>query len=292
MSAKTAKKFRRVIRKEVSRMDVANGSAAGNPSTQRTRERSPWDEAQAADKVERADGNGTRISHASMAAGFARIAKDRGEYAGMPMPLRGERLTVEPSYAFADQCAKINEIFDPPQVRTAEDKELDGAKIRNTFWSWSKRSNITIWELNGKVNWGLDAGVHHLEQDLRTLGCADAWSLETESKAMATLRDLVPHRLFRQYLLTGSFIETSRRSGVKYLFRRLKPTVAISAANNQLKVLCALCLHPIAYYSGSWAGAMCPTDDLLAHLMLMRGDEPMLWRRANQHSAWRPEAGL
>jgi hypothetical protein len=37
---------------------------------------------------------------------------------------------------------------------------------------------------------------------------------------------------------------------------------------------------------------MCPTDDVIAHLMLMRGDEAMFWRRCNQHAAHLPEAGL
>ena len=94
----------------------------------------------------------------------------------------------------------------------------------------------------------------------------------------------------KQYLLTGMFLETSKRSGVHYLFRRLRPTVAISPSST--KILCTLCLHPIGYYAESWAGAMCPTDDVVAHLMLMRADEPMFWRRANQHAPWRPEAGL
>ena len=77
-------------------------------------------------------------------------------------------------------------------------------------------------------------------------------------------------------------------------FRRLKPTVAISlkGTDKSPRILCALCLHPIAYYEDSWAGAMCPTDDVIAHLALMRGDEAMYWRRANQHPPWRPEAGL
>ena len=43
---------------------------------------------------------------------------------------------------------------------------------------------------------------------------------------------------------------------------------------------------------GSWAGAMVPTDDVIAHLSLMRGDEHMFWKRCNQHPSWRPEAGL
>jgi hypothetical protein len=57
-------------------------------------------------------------------------------------------------------------------------------------------------------------------------------------------------------------------------------------------VLAALCQHPIGYYEGTWAGSMCPTDDVVAMLMLMRGDEPMFWKRSNQHPPWAPEAGL
>ena len=86
----------------------------------------------------------------------------------------------------------------------------------------------------------------------------------------------------------------------------MKPTVALGHSGgwrgylakergrpyDDTNILCAMCLHPIGYYAGSWAGAMCPTDDVLAHLMLMRGDEKMFWRRANQHAAYLPEAGL
>src|SRR3546814_10910453 len=42
---------------------------------------------------------------------------------------------------------------------------------------------------------------------------------------------------------------------------------------DEMRWLCALCLHPIGYYENSWAGAMCPTDDVIAHLMLMRRSE-------------------
>lgn len=83
-----------------------------------------------------------------------------------------------------------------------------------------------------------------------------------------------------------------------YVFRRLKPTVAMAAspglpeANRGMKILCSLCQHPIAYYEGSWAGAMVPTDDVIAALAMMRGDEPMFWKRSSQHPPYRPEAGL
>ena len=68
--------------------------------------------------------------------------------------------------------------------------------------------------------------------------------------------------------------------------------MALREHGEQMRILACLCLHPIAYYADSWAGAMCPTDDVIAHLMLMRGDEPMFWRRSNQHAPTRPEAAL
>lgn len=137
---------------------------------------------------------------------------------------------------------------------------------------------------------------HHIAMDLQTLGCADVWGIEQETNALALLQSMLRPRSFRQYLLTGMFLETSQRSGVTYLFRRLKPTVACAPdrkrGNDGMRVLACLCMHPIAYYAGSWAGAMCPTDDVVAHLSLMRADEHMFWKRCNQHPPYRPEAGL
>jgi len=105
---------------------------------------------------------------------------------------------------------------------------------------------------------------------------------------------MLRHRQFKQYLLTGSFLETSERSGVTYVFRKLRPTLALSARSSDgtMKILCGLCMHPIGYYDGTWAGAMCPTDDVVAHLALMRGDEKMFWRRCNQHPSYQPACGI
>lgn len=186
-------------------------------------------------------------------------------------------------------------------VQPVATEEPGGDKIRNSFWSWKKRSDVVIGEVDGKIDWGIIPGVHHFHHDLQTLGCADAWGIEQERRAIDLLGTLLRHRNFKQYLLTGMFLETSERSGVTYMFRRLKPTVAMTMRSGLLlsgrtssgvRILCALCMHPIAYYSGSWAGAMTPTDDVVASLMMMRGDEHMFWRRANQHAAYRPEAGL
>jgi hypothetical protein len=105
------------------------------------------------------------------------------------------------------------------------------------------------------------------------------------------------------YTCTGQFLETSKRSGLTYLFRRLRPTVVLTgqgASSDQftgevtpgMRILTCLCLHPIAYYANSYCGAMVPTDDVIAHLLYMRADEHLYWRRANHHTAGSVLAGL
>lgn len=207
------------------------------------------------------------------------------------MPLDGMPLIVEPKYPKAKELMKIGR-------KPGAEEEENGAKIRNIFWSWRWRCDVLIWEKDGKIEWGKVPNIHGLGHALSTLGASDAWGIKQEAQAVQTLAGLVSHRAFKQYVLTGSFMETSKRSGVTYLFRRLRPTVAITnrgkrgKAGDHTRILCALCLHPIAYYESSWAGAMVPTDDVIAHLMLMRGDEPLFWKRANQHPPYRSEAGL
>lgn len=196
------------------------------------------------------------------------------------MPLEGEHLTIEPSHPLAG-------VF-RPKVEGGE------GRLRNQFWSNRLHGYVGIAEFDGKicvVPLGLWNSLAH---ELRTMGCSEAWGIEQESAALKLLAEQIPHHAFRKYLLAGSFLETSKRSGVTYMFRKLRPTVAMRPHHKRddMTVLCCLCMHPIGYYDDSWAGAMCPTDDVLAHLMLMRGDEPMFWRRCNQIPASRPNAGL
>lgn len=208
-----------------------------------------------------------------------KLATDKREWAGIPLPLDGEDLVVEPSYPFADA------------ITTAVKVVPEKMDLRNQFWSHRYRCDIFVWNEGGKVVWGAMPN-HRLTYDLHTMGCSAAWGVEQESNALQLLATLVRHQTFKKYLLTGMFLETSKRSGITYMFRRLRPTVALTHSNGSPSILCALCMHPIAYYAGSWAGAMCPTDDVIAHLMLMRGDEKMFWRRCTQHQQYRPEAGL
>lgn len=215
------------------------------------------------------------------------VAKQRGLWAGVPIPIEGERLVVEPTYPNADLLMKIGQRAAEPQA--------DTYPVRSTFYSTRWRIDVHILDLpGGKVGYTFTPAVHGIDKQLSTMGAAGrAWGIEQEERAMQTLRGMLEPHQWEQYFLTGSFIERSPRSDLVYMFRRLRPTAVIdTSGTGSCKVRCCLCMHPIAYYSGSWAGAMCPTDDVIAHLALMRGDEVMLWKRSNQHPPHRPEAGL
>ena len=224
---------------------------------------------------------------------FTELGFQKGEYSGIPIPLEGIGLVVEPTYKFAHLFNNFRE----EKHKEKANPENEGIVIRNSFYSTRKKCDISIVQLpSGKIEYRYRPAVHSLSQTLGTLFASDVWGIDQEQRALQTLGGMLRHRMFKQYLLTGMFLERSQRSGVTYIFRRLRPTIAISTqdptSDDECKILCALCMHPIAYYEGSWAGAMCPTDDVIAHLSLMRGDEPMFWKRCNQHQPHRPEAGL
>lgn len=216
---------------------------------------------------------------------LAHIAEEREEWAGIPIPIDGERLIIEKSYPFAMLG------HDPKD--DSEDAEW---RVRNTFYSRRWRIDVHVVENRetGAVRFFATPASNGLDKQLHTIGASFAWGIEQESKALQLLGTMVRHHIMKQYLLTGMFLETSHRSGVTYLFRKLRPTVALrpNKAGNDMRVLCCLCMHPIGYYANSWGGAMCPTDDVIAHLSMMRADEHMFWRRCNQHPAHRPEGGL
>ena len=113
-----------------------------------------------------------------------------------------------------------------------------------------------------------------------------------EANALDKLLGHVGKHKFKQYVLCGMFLETSLKSGVTYLFKKLRPTLALRPVEDHMKVIAALCLHPVGYYQESYGGCMVPTDDVLAHLLCMRGDEHFFWRKANQHQIYEAESGV
>lgn len=130
---------------------------------------------------------------------------------------------------------------------------------------------------------------------LNTAFAAKSFKIETEMRAMEKLQGMLTPEQYAAYFISGVFEETGK-SGVTYFVRRLKPTVAFrekkDAHFSDFVFLAGLCLHPLAYYMDSFVGCQCPTDDVIAHLLWIRGDERRFWGKANHHPIEQVEVGL
>lgn len=121
---------------------------------------------------------------------------------------------------------------------------------------------------------------------------------ESEFKAMEALKKRINGRQWESYVLNGVFPELSKRSDLHYFFRKGYPTLAVSYHQGFKegaeggRVLAALCLHPLGYYQATHCGLMCPTDEVICHLMMMRADEHAYWKNCGQWSVTDPRSGL
>jgi hypothetical protein len=239
------------------------------------------------------------VSWEDVHAALAAEAKRQGQWAGLPMPVKGMRMTVHPSYPFADTMAQV---FNPESsMHVCRNSDVDETvTLRNSWASYRDGKQINICHDSRGYFWIYGGRVHSGTMLLDTLGAARSWDFGAELRAMETLKRHVTEWAYQCYVMTGSFLETSPRSQVTYLFRRLRPTVALSSRPDYkkgrgdvgIRILACLCLHPVGFFNGSWAGALVPTDDVLAHLLLMRGDEHRFWKDSNQHHPLAPESGL
>lgn len=228
-----------------------------------------------------------------------------GEWQGVPVPVPELEIRLCKGHPFAGKIAELERILDPPEpAARACDHDEGRIVLVNHWFSYARHMWVYLYRdletgRSKVATMPVSAGesMRRLTFALRTIGAAHAWTLEAEANAVRKLAGLLNEQQARSYMLTGSFLETSKRSGVTYLFRKLRPTVAMSPRHadpedDNMRCLAVLCLHPVGYYADTWAGCMTPTDDVVAHLMLMRGDEAGFWRQANQHPSWSPEAGL
>jgi hypothetical protein len=118
-------------------------------------------------------------------------------------------------------------------------------------------------------------------------------TVEAELKAIELLKTKITESQFRCYILNGAFPEHSKRSDLYYFFRKGLPTLVYSWHDNpQGKILAALCLHPYGYYAYTHVGVMTPTDEVIAHLMLMRADERKYWAKSGQWHSDDNRSGL
>ncbi|MGE3278044.1 MAG: hypothetical protein AB7O67_23275 [Vicinamibacterales bacterium] len=232
-------------------------------------------------------------TYAEISRRLSALYVQRSEWCGLPMPIPGLTLTLEPKNPFRDICEQVEAAQAEPAPAAESD---DPVEVVNVWFSRTLQRDVVIArDRTGVRAYTLGTSVSdRMRAMVQTIGAAAAWHLDTEMTAIDLLATLVKPHIFDSYLMTGMFLETSQRSQVTYVFRRARPTLALrpSLHGGDMVGLCALCLHPIGYYQETFAGSMTPTDDVIAHLMLMRGDEPMFWRRANQHPLWHPTAGL
>lgn len=216
-------------------------------------------------------------TYAKLRRAMAILAEAKGEWAGLPLPIDGHEMTVEKTFPHAS-------LFDPPRP-----PDPDPIDVRNSFWSSRYRVMVHVMREDGRATHFAHASTR-TDRFIKTMHCLDAWDLDQETNALRLASELLSEQQFKCYILTGAFFETSSRSGARYMFRRLRPTLALSPST--LRPVAALCMHPIGYYKDTWAGVMCPTDDVIAHVSLMRADERLFWARCNQHAPWRPEADI
>lgn len=221
-----------------------------------------------------------------------KIAGEDGEWAGYPMPTEHATITVEPRhplYKTLNGATLGEKPAEPPPSPFA---------VVNHWHDYDRGREVYVLRDGDGKSRAVTVPTHQATRRARmamdTLGASQAWSVEAEFTAMARLKTLVTPSAFRYYLLTGTFLETSKRSGVIYLFRKCRPTLAFKGTcdGDDTKLLCSLCMHPIGYYDGTFAGSMVPSDDIIAALLFMRADERKFWGKCNQHPCRAAEAGV
>lgn len=233
-----------------------------------------------------------------LATACNRAAEEHGEWAGAPMPIESHELVMAPSYGFQG----LNGLrWRDDTERMEEATKLVSTLLRiqhiNSWWCPKRGGYVHIYRMDGKVMHYIDWDYSQrykttMERAFAAFEVAQHLSAEAELMAQDKLRSMIRPHLFNGYMIHGMVLETSERSGVTYVFRKGRPTIALRPDKDGMKILCCLCLHPVAYYAGTFVGAMVPTDEVISHLVMMRTDEHLFWRKANHHPAWAWEAGL
>jgi len=255
------------------------------------------------------------LTHEDIRRGLDRMSDFIGEWQGIPIPLGPEHPVIlhdrHPLREFYRSETEYEIVVGGPADEPVADLEeaigraaTRDERIVNSWFCWKLNVDVLIYQrADGrafavKVPRSPDRSMDRMDLWFRTLGASDAWDLDAEYRAREKLRGHLSERQWRHYDLTGSFLETSERSRLTYMFRRLRPTIALTPRWKEgqkvdsMRMMAVLCMHPIGYYGRSWGGCLVPSDDVIAHLLFMRSDEAGFWKVANQHEARAPEAGL
>ena len=213
------------------------------------------------------------------------LAVSRGHYFGYPVPDDECPLVTAPNFPLNFNGLLLNDKEEDETEYVDDALGLLGVKYHKTIETMDNTYSV-VRKPNGHVKMFRFPKVNYMERlnmQLYTLGASRCWDWDAELRAMDKLSGMVTEHAMKYYLLTGSMLESSPRSNIMYFLRRCRPTIALSSWNGRTRPLTSLCIHPVGYYQGSFAGAMVPTDDIIAHLLLIRGDEHTLWKKSNHH---------
>ena len=236
------------------------------------------------------------------------VAGKVGVYCGMPLAVITDPKVLNLSDAYLGMLLEAFGLSEIPRGKKKVERELvvDGLTLYTSWFvtrPWrGKYGIVQIWhnKATGKFTKQFQPvrpWLSRLRFSTMTVAYSTAFGVqEAELKAQKELDALLNPKQRKQWLLTNSFYEKGR-SGVTYWLRKNRPTVAFrpeedGAENSEVALLCALCLHPLGWYDESYAGMMAPSDDVMAHLLMIRANEHFFWRKANQHPLDAANAGI
>ena len=124
---------------------------------------------------------------------------------------------------------------------------------------------------------------------------AYAHGVEMEKRAQELLRSHISEQQWADYFISGVFWEVSH-SDELYIFRKGFPTIVcnleITDENYVVTPKHTLCGHAVLYTEGTFAGGVCPTDDVITHLLMMRTNEEHYLASCNIHAFDAPQSGV
>ena len=214
-----------------------------------------------------------------------RLAVRRGEYAGAAIPMKGHTMIVANDRLLLSRLTQILN-------RKRPDPE-DRWTVKNR-WQRTTAYATVIWEKDGvRETTVSNFWTERLGLLSASISARRAVLPEAELNAMTRLFDYLDVDAKRDYILSGVIPEIGR-SGTTYFLRKGLPTLAFLPNRGDVdhRTAVVLCTHPLGYYTATHTGLMPPSDEVLAHLLMIRADEHYFWRKANQLPITDPRAAV
>lgn len=237
--------------------------------------------------------------------GVARLCKERGWHHGVPIMSifdTSRRIVLAKGCPLSDTHGHDVPVFMDGKTRVHvcmnEDvnEEVDEPEVINHWTAPSKIIAVSSHHGRSSVE-KFDYSRRRLELYMDSLLCqAGACDGDAELTAMVALLRRLNRNQRDSYILGSAFVETSKKSGVTYIFRKGRPTLAMRMekveGGEKRHFLAALCTHCLGWYEDTFVGCYPPSDQVLADLLAMRADEAKFWARSIQHSLQDPLSGI